>query len=405
MNTRPKCGFRCRSWSSGVTVPRLAVLFVGIVLAGALASCRNGGTPRPAPQAPAHEIDWVGIREFAEWGETGDGIFGTSTKDELETWRWDEEVLKKNLVVQLPNVIWFVALPADLYLACVEPIRPMAPWPLVLASADSNEAIRTWDPPSGWHYWHTGASVNRRFTCVVLKEEVVTWDTPQHRLGLVDLRTKELTWVSELNGQGSFTVRQIAVSDDGQFIAVGGWNNGTALVDTVNHKVLWSKKPPQSVSIGYVTFSSDGATLYEADAGGGCVYVVETTTGNIVARRYATESGQAIYGHRISCLAVSPDGAWMAAGTGPEGQVYLFPTTLSAKPIILPHGMSTILVVSFSPDSRHLASLAGGKIKIWAVPASKSPTSKPATLSQSGSNMSAVLRSGPEEGSRQQDGG
>ena len=63
---------------------------------------------------------------------------------------------------------------------------------------------------------------------------------------------------------------------------------------------------------------------------------------------------------------MSPDGQWLAAGTGPEGHVYLWNTvSADSKPRLLPHGGTTILIVSFSPDSRHLASVAGGKIKVW----------------------------------------
>ena len=48
--------------------------------------------------------------------------------------------------------------------------------------------------------------------------------------------------------------------------------------------------------------------------------------------------------------------------------VYLFNARTNVKPLILPHGLSTILEVSFSPDSKRLASMAGGQIKIWDVP-------------------------------------
>jgi photosystem II stability/assembly factor-like uncharacterized protein len=184
-------------------------------------------------------------------------------------------------------------------------------------------------------------------------------------------------WVGELSGRGIATVRQIAVSADGKYVAVGGWENGVALIDASQNKVLWSGRPPTEVSTGYVVFSADGLTLYSAGSEG-CVYTIDTLTGKIASQWWASPTGRSIYGYRVSCLTVTQDGRWVAAGTGPEGDVYLFNTASPGKPRMLPHGLDTILAVSFSPDSQYLASVGGGAIKVWSLKEAGGAPAKPA---------------------------
>jgi WD40 repeat protein len=221
------------------------------------------------------------------------------------------------------------------------------------------------------------------YAAVVLKEErgkhaPADHDplNPRYRVGRIHLPTGELSWVGQLTGRGIATVRQLAVSDDGKYVAVGGWENGVALIDASQSKVLWSGRPPTEVSTGYVVFSADGLTLYSAGSEG-CVYTIDTLTGKITSQWWASPLGRSIYGYRVSCLTVSGDGQWVAAGTGPEGHVYLFNTASPGKPRMLPHGLNTILAVSFSPDSQYLASVGGGSIKVWSVKEAGGAPGKP----------------------------
>lgn len=350
-------------------IPLLAMaMFVGCS-----GSCRGSGAATVT--SPAREMDWAGPK--LEWGQTSDGFFGLSSQRVLETWRWSGETVVKGTFSQLPDhVLHTVVLPGDRYLANVG--QEGGSYPLVIASVNTNGVIQSWSPPAGWWYSHTGSSVNGKFAAALLEQSVANpppdYDDakPRSRVGLVKIETREIVWVAELSGDRSGTIGQIAVSGDGRRIALSGWNHGVALVDTTVQEVRLVEHPPGAVSLGSAAFSSNGEILYAADEGGGCVYALETKTGNVIRRWYATTTGEAIYGHRISCLALSPDGAWIAAGTGPEGQVFLFNTTSSeVKPVLFDHGLSTILIVSFAPNSKHLASVAKGKIKVWAVPSVK----------------------------------
>jgi WD40 repeat protein len=65
-------------------------------------------------------------------------------------------------------------------------------------------------------------------------------------------------------------------------------------------------------------------------------------------------------------MAVSLDGRWLAAGTGPEGTVYVWDLHKPAneKPRVFKHGQLSILVVQFSPTSDHVVALGEG-MKVW----------------------------------------
>ena len=320
---------------------------------------------------------------MVEGGTTGDGFFGRlpGERGVYEVWQWigePIETLKKDHVFALPSALPLlmfdaIVVPNGRYLGYV--YRNQYRSNLLLSSCETGSIIKEWESPAPWHCdsaYGLGRSSNGAFSALVLPRNGGV-ASRRYAVGLIDLDTLQLKLVAELSGHGAGTIRQIAVSDDGRYIALGGWNNGAALVDASVRKVLWADRPPTEVSTGYVLFSSDGQTLYSAGSEG-CVYTIETKTGKITGRWWATETGKSIYGHRISCLAMSPDGLWLAAGTGPEGHVYLWNTaSADAKPRLLPHGIRTVLVVTFSPDSQRLASVAGGKIKVWSVNPSPVP--------------------------------
>lgn len=346
------------------------------------------------PQEPAQNIEWTGIEKFREWGQAVDGFFGISTDLRLHVWKWDAITLRRHVDAQLPKLLDFVPLRDGVYLACLDPAEPLARWPLTLASVDSNAIIKQWDAPSEWWYPHTGGSRNGNFAVVIMAEsDPRDGDHTKRRIGMVEISSGELRWLAELNGREYGAIRQVIASDDGHYIAIGGWDNGAVVVDASDKKMLWAERPSEAVGISYVSFSPGGDILYEGDSGGAGVYAVETKSGKILRRWYATKTGKPIYGHRISWLATSPDGAWIAAGTGPEGQVFLFNARdPQSEPIMLDHGHSTIVMISFSPDSTRLASVAGGLIKIWEVPVVKTGASQPGIEPPTQPANSATLR-------------
>lgn len=328
-------------------------------------SCNSG--PARAPVQEFYSMS-AGSRGFGACGQTQDGIFGVCVDtDVFHEWKWDGATLKRGEDVQLPNMLDMTPLDDGLYVGFRDPEEKYKNWPLVMARIGAKDIIKKWDPPGGEGYCFEGIGVSRNRAFVAVTQHDENWKNRGFRVGILNVATRELRWVVEHRGEIHGSRRDIAVSDDGKYIALPGWNHSVALVDVQARKIRHYVRPFR-VGYRYARFSSDGKTLFGADAAGGFVYALETETGKVLRRWCATETGDSIYGHRISCLAVSPDDAWIAAGTGPEGQVYLFNTAWpERKSVLLPHGLITTSILSFSPDSKYLATGAGGKIKIWAV--------------------------------------
>ena len=367
------------------TLHTIVWIFVLGVMTGAVVACRdhsieNGPRQKIDRSAPLREYTWKsGTTGFTEWGKMNNGIWGipvrsdkdkTAGREWFHSWRWKGDTLVREPDVEIPVTLHVTPLQNGAYLACLSPGNSYEGWPLVLSSfASPKEYRKKWDAPKKWSCDKIGGSRNGKFAAVLMKE-----GSYNYHIGLLDIAAQELRWVFGYYGKESGKeiygwIGQVAVSDDGRFIAVLGWNHGTAIVDTAAGKMKWFKAPPEANNMLYGIFSPDGLTLYAADSGGGCVFVLDAKTGEVIRQWYATTKGKSIYGQRVSCFTVSPDGNWLAAGTGPAGEVFLFDVNNpDNKPIMLPHGHGTTLIVNFSPDSKYLASVAGGVIKICAVP-------------------------------------
>jgi WD40 repeat protein len=190
-------------------------------------------------------------------------------------------------------------------------------------------------------------------------------------LGLIAPRASEIKWVGTLGGKkdkkySANNIRRLAPTDNGAYVAAAGWDNGLALLDSSSGEQLWWTRPPNEVSSTYAAFAPDNKVIYTG-GGEGCVYGLDVKTGKIVSQWFASKSGKSEYGHRISDIAVSPDGKWVAAGTGPEGLVWVFDAAKGKAVRILKHGGSTVLMVSFSPESSALVSFVPGSLKVWDV--------------------------------------
>ena len=210
------------------------------------------------------------------------------------------------------------------------------------------------------------------------------------RFGLVGPDGKTFTWavsIDKIPGDSAQAmIRRLVPSDNGVHIGVAGWKNGVLMIDVAKKKVSWAassehspgtecppkqKMPWKGVPLDEVNttdlaFTPDSKLIYAGGATG-CVYGIKVDTGEVVSKWWATHTSKEEYGYRISTISVSPDGRFVAAGTGPTGDVYVFSTKDGSRRI-LNHGGSTILITSFSPDSKRLATFAAGKIKIWKLP-------------------------------------
>jgi WD40 repeat protein len=330
--------------------------------------------PKSGQVGPIQNSAWTGRPgNLGEWGYVTDCLFGTlATTDPekrlLVIWKWRDDSISEAGVLPLPKSTNILPVSGGLCGLSLYPGNDFSDWPYALLDVANNRAIKQWSAPKGWTISHAGASLNGKFISLVATDGVdadgYKFEHDRARVAIIDVDKPELRWVSNLDGHGAGTIREIAITDDGRHVAVAGWDNGTAMVDAKEGRVLWAKRPEGEVSTGYAAFAPDGKLIYTAGSEG-CVYAIDVATGNILGKRWATSTGQSIYAHRISALAVSPDGKWLAAGTGPEGEVYIWNSEKQDKALVLNHGHGTILIVAFSPDSTKLASVGSGILKVW----------------------------------------
>jgi WD40 repeat protein len=239
-------------------------------------------------------------------------------------------------------------------------------------------------------------SGNGKYVAVCLVEDDPPDRDPDHpraRIGLIGAEETEIAWVATVTGRRAGVavgIRSVLPSNDGNYVAIGEWDNKIAMVDVRAGKVAWIKPPAAC----YLAFSPDSKEIY-GGAVDGSVRALDVQTGNELGRWYATESGASEYGQRISCVAVSPDGRWVAAGAGIEGLVFVASAATNKVVTILNHGGATVLLVHFSPDSKALATFVPGTLKIWNVTQwDKTPPSTAPAQTQPVAPQSATSESG-----------
>lgn len=361
----------------------LAMACCMVGLTTALASCDNP-IPEGSQVRPIQETVWTGHPgALTEWGYGPDYIYGVLALEGSEgrllvCLAWQGDTLTKETLSKLPRSLDVV--PAMDGLCGLYYKKNGGHWPYALMRSQDGQVLGEWATTPGWWVRNAGGSPNGRFIALLAEDGVYApgyqFMHPRARVAIIDVDKRDLRWVADVNGDGAYTVRQIAVTNDGRYIAVAGWNNGTAMVDAKEGKVLWSRRPEGEISTGYAVFASDGKVLFTAGSEG-CVYVIDVATGNVIAQRWATTTGKSIYAHRVSALAVSGDGEWLAAGTGPEGEVYLWNTKPGGGAQMLPHGDGSIEIVAFSPNGRSLVSVGGGALKVWPLGNPSTPQTNP----------------------------
>jgi eukaryotic-like serine/threonine-protein kinase len=202
-----------------------------------------------------------------------------------------------------------------------------------------------------------------------LESRLIAWgEAPDRQSGSVhvvdlDEPARRWQWTSEL-----MMPTPLAFSPDGKLLVVAGWQQPKRMElreVTTGRLVLKSDIRMETPEYQPRTRFADAGrklvtTTYKASDRLEVVFW-DLTRPEQPPKRF-TERGNA------SGLSVSPDGRWVAVGTE-AGIVALYDAVTMERSHILHGNMQAVFSVAFSPDSRSLATGAGGReaIKLWHV--------------------------------------
>ncbi|MCX5672996.1 MAG: hypothetical protein NTU94_16895 [Planctomycetota bacterium] len=363
----------------------LQILLAGcfVIAAGLGLACKQEQPPNadasivPTQSNPVQTVGWAGRGggriERGCSGETIWGVSGAKGIEVLESWKWQADLLVKGPQADISKVqgiyiIYDVCVTGGgVYLAYEVHADTI---PLVARDLRSLAEKKRWPGSTSEEYMpFMNSSTNGKYAALAFaRQGGVDALIPRYRIRLLDVAVLAMSDVMVLGGDqpSENNVRQVIPSDEGAYIAVAGWDNGVAMIDAKQKKLLWSKRPPSAISLTYAVFGPGNEVVY-AGGGEGCVYEMAVRDGEVLGRWFASATGKSEYGHRISAIAVSPDGKYVAAGTGPEGLVFVIEPKTGKTVKVLNHGGSTVALVHFSPDSKRLASYAMGTLKVWGI--------------------------------------
>ena len=330
---------------------------------------------------PTQEVAWsVRPARMMECGHYSDFIYKVlwtrdSDKYVLAIKRWKDGLLSEASTFDLPPGANITPVPQGI--CGLKYKRETDPWPFVLIRLKDGEILKEWEPDSDWFCYQAGSSHNGDFIALFMARN--RYPYYGGLVDLIDVRSQERHSIGELVSDRWATAETVLVTDDGRYVAVIGWDNGTAMIDAKEGRVLWSKRPEGEISSGYGAFSPDDKKIFTTGSSG-CVFEIDVATGDVLKERWATPTGTLINGLRSEALAVSPDGQWLAAGLTPTGDVYVWSLKEGGRPLILKHGYGAMQLVAFSPESKSIATMVNGQVKVWSLEKlMPHPTSAPAS--------------------------
>jgi WD40 repeat protein len=337
-------------------------------LVGAL---RDSYVARPIAVMPCRNAEgWL------EWGQTPLGIYVVAAPDnDVTLLHWEGSGMRRRQFSVSGRSAQILPI-SDTRFMRISAEEEEATDVLQLRSSNGRAIVHAWSKPSYWWFSTLRLGDTGERVAVVAEENVMNspadwdWRLDRAKLGIIDMESDDLNWVCTLTGH-SILVRDVAVSSDARYLALAAYEHGIAVVDVRAKRVAWTDYPPNIVDLSFVEFAPDGRRLY---AGGhdAVIFEYESASGKVSNRWCITRSGSYEPGHRIKSLAVSPDGRWIAGGLSLDGDAVLVERE-SGRMLRLQHGVGTVRAISFSPDSRRVATWIPGSITVWAVPDVETP--------------------------------
>lgn len=290
----------------------------------------------------------------------------------LVSYGWDKEgkfgVMIKDIVLpQMGTDVQWIPEKRQYVRQESESPRRDAEYVLITFTQDGT-VVRKQPVPPGWYMRRCDLSENGRYLAFGLTVNTLSPHAPPDchalnpgfQVGLMDCRTGAISWTTTIKGV-RVLLRHIVPSNDGKYIACGSIDNGVTVFDVKAKKHLWTIFPEDALNVNHVAFSPKGDVVY-AGGSAGCLFVLETKTGKLLASRWAApsaEKGKRWMGrNRFSCIAVSPDGKYVA---GSADKTYVWDTTTLKVVRVTRYGA---MGMQFSPDSKKLALVSAGQYVI-----------------------------------------
>lgn len=286
----------------------------------------------------------------------------------LEVWRWAGQKLERHAQVPFAeSVLTGVWIGGGRYV-----LTDVKRKDVVIHDGSKHAELTRVPVEAGWYCSRFGVSRKGGHTAVVLEENSsprpagYDFAFARLRVGVLDNEKMTMRWAATLRRQRSaIHVSGLTASDDGRYVAVSGWGNGVSLVDAEAGKALLEKRPRRETDTETSAFSPDGEVLY---MGGeeGCLYVVKVSTGAILHEWSPSPEGKEKFGWPIKHIAASPDGRLVAVGLA-GGLVCVMDARTGQHLRYVSRGL-TVHAISFSPDSKWLATEGGGGFRVWEMP-------------------------------------
>ena len=222
------------------------------------------------------------------------------------------------------------------------------------------DGTKLWEHAPGWETWGGDMTPDGRFVAYALNPTATSFYTPtENKLVLLDGATGAVLWTKSAPPADSavgqkLDALEVALSPDGRWIAVGSVGSGTVtLVDRATGNFIWTVPGASAPSFGQVRklrFSADAQFIF-CGSGDSQLRKLRVSDGAVV---WKTLAGGWL---SMNGLDLTPDGAWLAAGTKSLDAAVV----RASDGVVLWQTETQFVDAVFAPDGRHLAT-AGGQV-------------------------------------------
>ncbi len=231
---------------------------------------------------------------------------------------------------------------------------------LLLRSDQYGHEVKVWDAHTFERLGvlsqdHGALSPDGHFIVTTSGTEIAFWDVSSHEPR--SIRTGRLPAVA---------LHPPVFVPGGLAVAVQGTPSTIVVCDALGRRVRTLSRGAGNNAELLALASGPGGVLVAGDAGGN-IYVWDTSSWGL--RRVVHD-----HADRVSSLAFSPDGRWLATGSS-DTTVHIWPSDLSSDPMVFKADAGFIHAVAFTPDSQTLAvGTVDGLLKLWNVRAHREVT-------------------------------